>query len=66
MFDQYLTESPLAQRAVELESLANRLARSWPVLLPHLLEAAADDAALQFALAQHGDLIRELADACKR
>lgn len=60
MFDQYLTTSPLAQSAVQMETLADRLAQSWPLLLPHLLEAVEGDDALRFALTQHSDLIHEL------
>lgn len=59
MFDQYLTESPLAQSAVQMESIANRLARSWQLLAHHLREAITDDV-LRFALDQHDGLIREL------
>lgn len=64
MFDQYLTESPLAQRAVQMEALTNRLVQSWPLLLPHL-RAAIEDDALRFALDQHDELIRELGDAAR-
>lgn len=60
MFEQYLADSPLAQRAVQMEALANRLAQSWPLLLSHLLEAVEGDDALRFALTQHSDLIHEL------
>ncbi|HEV7339838.1 MAG TPA: hypothetical protein VGO06_27980 [Bosea sp. (in: a-proteobacteria)] len=65
MFDQYLTQSPLAQRAVQMEVLANRLAQSWPLLLPHLLEAVESNDVLRFAFDLHDELIRKLGDAAR-